>query len=95
MDLLFKTPSEDDLFGHDFSSRLSDGEWIVSLTSFTADTPTDADPLTITGATFSATESQARISGGTAGFTYHVTAKVVTNLGNVLEGCGNLEVKNC
>jgi hypothetical protein len=90
---LVKQPSEDRLYAMDFASMLGVGETIVTVDSVTA-TPDDGEISLDGAAVASGTEAQQRISGGVSGVTYKVTFVVTTSADNVLEGEGNLQVRN-
>lgn len=91
---LIKQPAESRLLSMDFSALLAQGETVLSVSSFTADTPTGAAALAISGILASGFYAQARVAGGTSGTVYKLTALVVTSQGNTLEGEGLLQVKN-
>lgn len=90
-----KRPAESRLYGMDFSALLASGETVSAVSSFAADTPAGATALTVGAPTVTSPAAFARISGGTAGYTYHVTVTVTTSLGNTLQECGDLQVAAC
>lgn len=87
---LTKQPSESRIYDMSFSANMIAAEAISSVTSIVA-TPAG---LTLGPPTFSGTRLQVRISGGTTGVLYKLTAVVVTSLANILEGDGYLLVQN-
>jgi hypothetical protein len=90
---LLKQPGEDRLYSMDFASMLGVGETVVTVDSVTA-LPDDGE-ISLDGAAIAlGTEAQQRISGGAAGTTYKVTFVVTTSADNVLEGEGNLQVRD-
>jgi len=94
MSALKKQPAESRLYTMDFRNLCSGDEAIASVTSVTADLVT-SPVLTIATATIpTARKIQFRVSGGLDGTTYHITARVVTDAGNTLEGDGDLKVED-
>ena len=79
--ILDKQPTESDLFDIDFTPKLAAGDTISSVTSVT----TAQSGLTIGAPTLSTTKVQVRISSGTSGTLYKITAIVFTANGNTLE----------
>lgn len=90
-----KPPTASKLYNFDFTDDLATGETVSSATSVTSDTPTGATALTIGTPTVSSPNVQVRISGGSAGYTYHLTCTVSTSDSNTLVGCGDLRVVAC
>lgn len=93
---LIKQPAESRLYVMDFSANLAAGETIASVTSFTSDAPTGAATLTISSiaAASDGLGAQARVAGGSDGARYKLTALVTTNMSNILEGEGYLQVRD-
>ncbi len=79
--ILDKQPTESDLFDIDFTPKLVTGDTISSVTSVA----TAQAGLTIGAPLLSSPKVQVRISGGTDGTLYKITAIVVTSNGNTLE----------
>ena len=90
---LEKQPSESALYDMEFLSRLSPGEQLNGVTSFTA-SPSGVGHLTIGTPAYSGSRAQARLSAGTSGVKYKLTVVVTTTLSNTLEGEGYLFVRN-
>lgn len=90
-----KTSAESKIYDFNFVNDLATGETITGLTSITANTPSGATALTITGPVFSSPKAQCRIAAGTAGYTYHITVTVTTSDGNTLQQCCDLRVVPC
>ncbi len=80
-EILDKQPTESDLFDIDFEPKLATGDTVTAVTSVT----TAQAGLTIGVPTFSTPLVQVRISGGTDGILYKITAIVTTANGNTLE----------
>ena len=80
-EILDKQPTESDLFDIDFTPKLATVHSISSVTSVT----TAQSGLTIGSPVLSTPKVQVRISSGTTGTPYKVTAIVVTVNGNTLE----------
>lgn len=87
---LEKQPSESLVYDMEFLGRLDDDETLTAVSSVTA-TPSG---LTIGTASYSGTRAQFRISGGSSGVKYKVTAVVTTSASNTIEGEGYLFVRN-
>jgi hypothetical protein len=87
-EILMKSAADSVLAHMDFSADVESTESIASVTSAIA-TPTG---LTVGTPTFDDDTAQVRLSGGTAGITYTVVIKVVTNNSNIFEGTGYLQV---
>lgn len=86
---LYKQPSESRVYDMDFAANMSTAETISSVTSYTA----SPSGLTLDPAvSISGKKVQKRLSGGTAGTLYKITVVILTSLGNVLEGEGQLHV---
>lgn len=94
-DTLVKRPGESKRYNFDFTNLLATGDAIDAIVSISADTPDGADALSIGAGSISSPIVQARISGGSHGYTYEVTAKVTTEDGDTHEDCGLLEVVEC
>lgn len=89
---LIKQPSESRLYSMNFSANLIDST-IAAINSVTV-TPNDgfldvSDPPSFTGTTV-----KQRIAAGKNNTIYKVTIIVLDTLGNILEGEGNLWVKD-
>lgn len=84
---LVKQPSESRVFEFDFGAKLSSGESLNGAAVSVA-----PSGLTLGAPAYSGNKAQIRISGGTAGVTYKLTAVVNTSLSNILEEDGNLKV---
>ncbi len=80
-EILEKQPTESDLFDIDFSPKLATGDTVTGVTSVT----TAQAGLTIGAPALSTPLVQVRISGGTDGILYKITALVTTANGNTLE----------
>jgi hypothetical protein len=85
-----KQPSENRLYDMDFAANLRSGDSIASVVSVTSDQADDT--LVIGAASISGSRIQFRLSGGVAGLTHKITAKVQTTLGDSLEGEGYVKV---
>lgn len=92
---LTKRPAESRLYNLDFAELLATGETLLTIVSVAADTPDGATALTLSGTAISGTKVQVRIAGGTALYTYEITATVTTSDGNTLQDCGLPEVAEC
>ena len=83
------TPNEVTAFSITFVNGLSSGEAIATLDVaevINDDQPSLGSPIVIDSTQISSPLINFVISGGTAGATYMVTAKITTNLGQELEG---------
>lgn len=90
--LLVKKVAESRVFSFDFSDypEIVGGATITSATVVASPTgPTIGSPLPTVGIV------QVRISGGLDGTTYEMTCTAVTNAGDTLVGCGQLQVTLC
>lgn len=87
-EILLKTPAETLTVHFDFSAHMTSAELVDSITSMT----TAPSGLTIGNTYISGQRVQVKVSGGTLYTTYLLTAKVLTNLSNVLEGTGRVDV---
>lgn len=80
-EVLDKQPSESRLYDIDFAPLLATGDTITSVTSVS----TAQNGLTIASPSFVSPKVQVRISSGTSGTLYKLTAIVVTTDGDTLE----------
>lgn len=80
-EILEKQPSESRLYDIDFDPLLATGDSITSVTSVA----TLQAGLTIGAASIASPKIQVRISSGTDGTLYKITAIVVTSNGDTLE----------
>ena len=91
------TPEETTAFSVTFVNGLGDGESISTLDASDViddDQPSLGAPIAIDSTTVVSPLVNFVISGGTAGATYMVTARITTNLGQVLEGAVMVKVNN-
>jgi len=94
---LYKQPSESRLYHFNFSNLLAAGETIASVTSVTQikyNRISGSQNLTIGTPTNSTSAVQVRLSGGTNGEKYKVTALITTSSSNILEMEGILYIKD-
>ena len=80
-EILSKQPAESRLYDIDFAPLLATGDTITSVTSVT----TAQVGLTIASPSFASPLVQVRISRGTDGTLYKITAIIVTTDGDTLE----------
>lgn len=91
---LIKRPNESRAYNIDFVNLLAVGPPAETITTVSSVTGSPAG-LTITSPIISGTKVQVRISGGTNGIEYVITANIITSDGNTLEDCGTLLVLIC
>lgn len=93
---LYKQPSESRLYHFIFTNLLSSGE-VIELISSVAQVNlgkvAGSSALTIGSQSYSDNAIQIRISGGTVGESYKLTAIGISSVGNILEVDGILHVK--
>lgn len=90
---LEKQPGDNFPYDMEFRGKLSSGETLTGVTSFTA-SPTGVGHLTIGTPAYSGTKAQARISAGTSGTKYKLTVVATTSMSNTVEGEGYLFVRD-
>ncbi len=88
-EILDKQPGESRRYDIDFAPLLATSDAIDAVTSVTG----SPSGLTIGGAAISSPKIQVRISGGTDGVLYQITAKVTTTGGDALETEARLRVE--
>lgn len=88
--VLAKEPNDSRVFTMDFGALLTAGDYLVEIDSLTA-LPTG---LTLGASAVSATKLQVRLSGGSDGTRYKITAVVQTAADSTLEGEGYLDVRD-
>lgn len=83
-----KDPDEVIDYGIDFSDRLADGETIASVSWTVPDGLTGTSEQTVGNVVLK------RLSAGTEGQTYSVTAEITTSSGQVMDQTAQLKIKS-
>lgn len=90
-EILRKTTYEEKFMKMDFSDDLEDTDFIASAS--VTSSPTGTGHIVCGSPSYDGGIVQTKVTSGTANTRYTVTFKVVTNLGEKIEGSGYLDVK--
>lgn len=92
-----KAAGESKLYDFDFANDLAEDEDLTGTPTIAqSSTPAEVSTTLVIGTvSIDGTKAQARISGGAAGYVYHLTVTASTTDSNTLVHCGDLKVTAC